>query len=287
MRNSRAINDLGRHLMSAVCLLFVLAATTSAYSIVMRGGKRIEIPAQFSVTNLTITYETSPGFWITLQMAAVDIPATERANNEMPGSLLGRANRGKEALRTVESASSSPASRKASRSITNVELQSFQQSRLASERAYDQRLKSQGLPPLAVLRAQAAADAEQLWLESTHKRAELEASEKASQLQAQIAALSAQLNDLQSRSAELSSVSPDVYTVYGGVPFFGGRSRVNRSLFRVPFGLPIGGAFGSFNATLGSRSRFDGFRRNIIVAPGRVGGRGGFRGGSHGRRGSH
>ena len=101
MRNFKALIGLGRHLMSAACLLFVLAATTSAYSIVMRGGKRIEIPAQFSVTNTTLTYETAPGFWITLQMAAVDIPATERANNEMPGSLLGRATKEREPPRDV------------------------------------------------------------------------------------------------------------------------------------------------------------------------------------------
>ena len=172
MRYFKPRIGLGRHLMFAACLLFMLAATTNAYSIVMRGGKRIEIPAQFSVTNMTLTYEAAPGFWITLQMAAVDIPATERANNEIAGSLLGRATKGKEPARTSERTSPAPASRKASRSITNVDLQSFQRSRVASERAYDQRLKDQGLPPLAVLRAQAAADAEQLWQESSRKRAE-------------------------------------------------------------------------------------------------------------------
>lgn len=287
MRNFKALIGLGRHLTSAACLLFVLAATTNAYSIVMRGGKRIEIPAQFSVTNMTLTYETAPGFWITLQMAAVDIPATERANNEMPGSLLGRASKEKETPSTSERTSQARES-KASRSVTNRELESFARLRLESERAYEQSLKNQGLPPLAVLRAQAAADAERLWQELARKRVEDEASEKASQLQAQIAALSAQLNYLQSRSGELSSVSPDAFTVYGGVPFFGGRSRVNPALFRVPFGLPIGGAFGTFNVPFGSPSQFPGLRRNIIVAPGtRVGGRIGFRGGPHGRPHSH
>ena len=216
------------------------------------------------------------------------IPTTERTNNEIAGSLLGRATKGKEPARTSERTSPAPASRKASRSITNVDLQSFQRSRVASERAYDQRLKDQGLPPLAVLRAQAAADAEQLWQESSRKRAEAEATERAAQLQAQIAALSAKLNYLESSSGELPSVYPDTFPFYGGIPFFGGRSRVNPSLFQVPFGLPVGGAFGSFNVPFGSFSRFHGFRRNIIVAPGaRFGGRGGHGGGSHGRRGSH
>ncbi len=273
----------GRHLMSAACLLFVLAATTNAYSIVMRGGKRVEIPAQFSVTNMTLTYEAAPGFWITLQMAAIDIPATERANNQIPGSLLGRVTKEKEPPRTSETTSQARES-KASRSVTNLELKSFERLRVESERAYEQRLKDQGLPPLAVQRAQAAAAAERFWQELARKRTEAEANEKASQVQAQIAALSAQLNYLQSRSGDLSSVSPAAFTVYGGVPFFGGRSAVNPSLFRVPFGLPIGGAFGTFNVPLGPHSRFHGFRRNIIVAPGtRFDGRGGLRRGPHGR----
>src|SRR5262245_49933375 len=91
MRDFGKLTSLRSRLVSAICLLFVLAVTTSAYSIVMRSGKRIEIPDRFNVTNLTLTYETAPGFWVTLQMSAIDIPATERANNERPGSLLGRA----------------------------------------------------------------------------------------------------------------------------------------------------------------------------------------------------
>lgn len=279
MKNFKTVIGWGGHLMSAACLLFVLAVTTSAYSVVMRGGKRIEIPAQFSVTNMTLTYEAGPGFWITLQMAAVDIPATERANNEIPGSLLGRATKEVLPPPTSERTSQARAS-KALRSLTNRELESFRRVRLESERAYDKRQKDLGLPSLAVMRAQAAADAERLWQESARKRAESEANERASQLQAQIAALSAQLNDLQSRAGEVSSVSADTFTVYGGVPFFGGRSRVNPALFRVPSGVPIGGAFGTFNVPFGSSSRFHGGR--IIIAPGRhVGDRGGFRGGHH------
>lgn len=103
MRNFKASMSLGRHSICAACLLIMLAATTNAYSIVMRGGKRIEIPAQFSVNNLTLTYEAAPGFWITLQMAAVDIPATERANNEVPGSLLARASKERKPIHMSES----------------------------------------------------------------------------------------------------------------------------------------------------------------------------------------
>jgi hypothetical protein len=281
MRNFQSLMSLGKHVVSAACLLIVLATTTSAYSIIMRGGKRIEIPAQFSVTNMTLTYEAAPGFWITLQMAAIDIRATERANNEMPGSLLARAKQVNEPSSTVERTDQAPAST-AARSVTNQDLESFQRSRLASERAYEQRLKDQGLPPLAIIRAEAAAEAERFWNELAQKREAEEAREKAAQLQAQIAALNAKVDYLESRDNGYSSNFPGVITGYGGFPFFGGWSSVNPALFRVPFGLPIGGAFGTFNVPFGSHSRFHGFRRNIILAPRtHIGGRHGFRGGPH------
>src|SRR5438876_2932680 len=73
---------------SVLILSFVCAA--NAYSVVMRGGKRIEIPSKFLVTLTTLTYEAGPGIQITLQLAAIDIPATEKANNETAGALLRR-----------------------------------------------------------------------------------------------------------------------------------------------------------------------------------------------------
>ncbi len=285
MGNFKGLFGLGRHLVAAAGLLAVLAATTNAYSIVMRGGKRVEVPAQFSVTSTTLTYETAPGFWITLQMAAIDIPATEQANNEPPGSLLGRATKQKEPPRKSERISVVQES-KASRSVTNRDLESFKRHRLESELAYEQRLKDQGLPTLAELRAQAAADAERFWQELVRKRAEAEANERAAQLQAQFAVLNAHLNHLQARIGDLSSPLPGAFTVFDGFPFFGsfGHSRVNPTLFHTPFGLPIGGAFGSFNAGFGFPTHFRGHRRNIFVAPGtHIRGRVHFGGRPHGR----
>ncbi len=71
-------------------LILSFAAAASAYTVVMRGGKRIEIPSKFLVTNTTLTYEAGPGIQITLELAAIDIPATEKANNETAGALLRR-----------------------------------------------------------------------------------------------------------------------------------------------------------------------------------------------------
>lgn len=264
MRDFERLTSLGRRLVAAICVSFVLAVTANAYSVVMRSGKRVEIPDRFNVTNLTLTYETSPGFWVTLQMSAIDIPATEKANNESPGSLLGRATQ-EHATGTTQTT----AQAKASRSITNRDLESFERQREATERAYDEKLKGKGLPPLAVLRAQAAADAERFWQELAQKRAEAEARERDAQLQAQLAALNAQLSIMQTRLNEGSGVWPDGFPIVGGFPFFDsfGHSGFNRVRFRVPTGMPIGGGFASFNLPSVFPSNFH-RRRSIFVAPG-------------------
>ncbi len=264
MRDFERLISVGRRLVSAMCLLFVLAVTTNAYSIVMRSGKRIEIADRFNVTNLTLTYETAPGFWVTLQMSAIDIPATEMANNERTGSLLDRATQ-EQATGTSQTTTQT----KAPRSITNRDLESFERQRVVSEQAYEQKLKEMGLPPLAVLRAQAAADADRLWQELAQRRAEAEAKERDAQLQAQLAALNAQLNLIQTRLNEGSGVWPDGFPVFGAIPLFDsfGHSKFNRVRFRVPTGFPIGGGFASFNLPTAAPSHFRG-RRNIFVAPG-------------------
>src|SRR6266550_8186087 len=102
---------------SVLILLFV--CTASAYTIVMRGGKRIEIPAKFQVTATTLTYEAGPAIQITLQLAAIDIPATEKANNETAGSLLRRIGESRADLSTQPQTGNSSARR----TITNRDLE--------------------------------------------------------------------------------------------------------------------------------------------------------------------
>src|SRR6202011_2687318 len=79
-----------RKFLLPLLVTFLLAATANAYTLVMRNGRRVEIPADFTVAPLTLTYEVSAGIQITVQLVAIDIPATERANNEPAGSLLRR-----------------------------------------------------------------------------------------------------------------------------------------------------------------------------------------------------
>src|SRR5438270_13188147 len=77
-------------------ILLLLAVVANAYTVIMHGGRRIEIPSRFVVTPATLTYQVTEGIQITIPMAAINIPATEKANNEAPGSLLKRAQIAKE-----------------------------------------------------------------------------------------------------------------------------------------------------------------------------------------------
>jgi hypothetical protein len=151
----------GRSL-STLALLLLLVVTANAYTVVMRSGRRVEIPSTFVVTPATLTYEVTKGIQITLEMAAIDIPATERANNETPGSLLKRIHT--VARETVEAADSdnnaAPATLSSRKplTITNRDLEATARRRRDSELAYENRRKQLGLPSVEESRRRAAAE---------------------------------------------------------------------------------------------------------------------------------
>src|SRR5207302_82145 len=74
-----------RKLLIAGLLVLMFTFTASAYTLVFRDGRRIDISSEFTVTRTTVTFEVSPGFNQTVLLTIVDIPATERANNESAG----------------------------------------------------------------------------------------------------------------------------------------------------------------------------------------------------------
>lgn len=238
---------------------FVLAVTANAYTVVMHGGRRVEIPSRFVVTASTLTYEVSPGIQVTLAVAAIDIPATEKANNELPGSLLRRVPSGfTESQEAAEKAKPAiPATQqttKARRTITNRDLESSMRRRRESELAYESRRKQLGLPSVEESRKQAAAESELIRTELEQKRiAERESEnywrERAAALRTEMAALDAELVYIRARLDEgplpngwtggWSSVSFN--TITRGLPFsnFGRRPFGNsggRSAF--PAGQP-------------------------------------------------
>src|SRR5438128_11700054 len=73
---------------SVLVLLLALSIAASAYTLVFRDGRRIEVPADFTLTSTTLTYEVAPGFSRTVQLILLDVAATERANKELPGSFF-------------------------------------------------------------------------------------------------------------------------------------------------------------------------------------------------------
>ncbi|MBD0371696.1 MAG: hypothetical protein ICV60_12725, partial [Pyrinomonadaceae bacterium] len=77
-------------LAGALLVSLLLPLVASAYTVILRDGRSVQIPDNFSVTSAGITYEYAPGLYVTIQMTSIDVAATERANREATGALLSR-----------------------------------------------------------------------------------------------------------------------------------------------------------------------------------------------------
>ncbi|HEY3580882.1 MAG TPA: hypothetical protein VGK82_10070 [Pyrinomonadaceae bacterium] len=151
IRRKRSLT--GRVLVVALVLVFG-AVSASAYTIVMRDGRKVQIPDQFTVTNSTLTYEAGDDIQVTIQLNTVDIAATERANGEARGAFLARATK----LQLVVGPSPAPAQRsRAARSITNADLETYRRARVQGEQDYERSRKELGLPSMEERRREAAA----------------------------------------------------------------------------------------------------------------------------------
>src|SRR5258708_22884101 len=130
MHSANRISRTLSQIASALVLVCVLSAAANAYTVVMRGGRRLEIPARFMVTAATLTYEVSPGVQVSLNLAAIDVLATEKANNELPGSLLRRAETVPN--ETQPKAAANVSAQPAKRTITNQDLEASMRRRRES-----------------------------------------------------------------------------------------------------------------------------------------------------------
>ena len=140
--------NMNRFLLAALFLIFSVSVV-SAYTVVMRDGRRVEIPNDFRVTNSTLTYDVGNGMQITIQLNTVDVASTERANGESQGSLLQRV--------TAPKVSVEPARQNrpsiAGRSITNADLEKYRSARVESEK----RREELGMPSLEERQREVAA----------------------------------------------------------------------------------------------------------------------------------
>jgi len=130
----------------AALFLFLAVTMVNAYTVVMRDGRRIDIPNEFTVTNSTLTYDIGNEMQVTIQLNTVDIAATERANGETQGAFLRRGNA------PVEGGQQTPPTA-AQRSITNADLEKFRRARVESESQRQQL----GLPSMEERQAEVAA----------------------------------------------------------------------------------------------------------------------------------
>jgi hypothetical protein len=258
---------------SAVLFVALTAFTASAYTIVMRDGRRVEIPNDFTVTQSTLTYQAGQEIQITIQLNMVDIPATERVNSEQPGALL---------LRTSALKKPAPANvqarPRAQRSITNKDLEGYRRAREQSEQEYEKRRIELGLPSLEERRQEAAEIQERTREQLLSMRAQEQNDEqywrsRATPLRTELAATLAQIDFLRRRIDEISSTNS--FGVFStGVPF----GTIGGSFIDFPFQSGITpNVFGpslvdpGFRARFGFNSRFGfgfGNRRPRFVAPG-------------------
>ena len=127
-----------RRVFFAVVFLALTVSAVNAYTVVMRDGRRVEIPNEFTVTNSTLTYAVGNGFQVTIQLNTVDIAATERINREPAGSFLQKAGAPAVVPNTQQT--------RARRSITNQDLEVYRKARVENERAYEEKRIELGLP---------------------------------------------------------------------------------------------------------------------------------------------
>lgn len=270
---------------AALVLSILLPVAACAYTIVMRSGRRIEIPNNFVVTSKTLTYEAAPGINITLMMTGIDIGATERANNEPAGSLLMRAEKTRQATTPAADSSVTNARPQARRTLTNKDLAASERARRESEAAYERRRIELGLPSLDEVRRRNALEAqrasEQLQQsERDEAQAESYWRARANALRTEISALDAEINYLRVRLAEetdyINTPFTSVTTVVPSFPFGRGRHAFSQPLFSghpgfihaTNSGLQVSGRIG-FGGGRSSRSRvLLGARTGVpLVAP--------------------
>ena len=258
-----------RRLLVASVLLIFTATAAGAYTVVMRNGRRVEIPNTFTVTKSTLTYETAPGIQVTIQLAGIDIPATERLNRKPAGSLLANT----AAPKPAAPPAAQTVRRPAARSITNQDLEVYRRSRMESER---ERIEL-GIPTAEDRRREVEEidDRTQEQIRNMRSQEELDFwRTRAMELQAQMAANQAQANIM--------------------------RNQVNDQPWAYPYGVGIVTTGFPFGFDGFGFNRFHGFNRfgfnkhgfhrgRLLFTTPRIGGRGhgGFRvhGGFHGHGG--
>lgn len=259
-----------RRILFATLFLSLTVSVVNAYTVVMRDGRRVEIPNEFTVTNSTLTYDVGNGMQITIQLNTVDIAATERANGDSNGSLLQRT-----------AAPNVPVERapqtRVTNTITNADLEKFRQARVDNEN----RRRELGLPSMEERQQEVALIADRTVEQVRSMRAQEEAywRSRAEALRAEAAANEAQFGSMRRSANDVQFVdSFGSFSPFDGIGFGVTGGRFNR------FGRFQSSPFDGFLATpITPFPRFQSNPRPLVFQP-----RGGVRNNPrpHARRGS-
>jgi hypothetical protein len=239
----------------AAMLILICSIAASAYTLVFRGGLRSDIPEEFTLTRTTLTYELAPGFTKTILVSLIDIPATERANNQPYGSFFNR--REQTPADPQSPQASPPAERpsKAVRTVTTSDLAAFRQRRIEGEKAYEKRRLQLGLPTVAESRRHQAAEeanfrAELRERSLADKEEERYWRTRARELRTEIAVVNNQINYVSGRLNEVNQTAStrgswtSTYLIWpSDDPWGNGRRRGNRPPRNIlgpqyPYGYP-------------------------------------------------
>ena len=245
-RNAARVRSVLAKSAMAVVLVLICSIAASAYTLVFRSGLRSEIPDQFTLTRTTLTYEVAPGFTKTMLVSLIDIPATERANNQPYGSFFKRLEQNPADPQSPQAFPPAEVPSKAVKTVTNRDLAAFRQRRIESEKAYEKRRLQLGLPTVAESRRRQAAEeadfrAELRERSFTDKEEERYWRTRARELRTEILAVNNQISYVRGRLNEVNETAstlgswtstypiwPDQY------PWGNGRRRGNRSSRNIP-----------------------------------------------------
>ena len=198
--------------------LILFSVSINAYTLVMRGGRHIEIPNNFIVTTAGVTYEVSKGISVTVQLTNIDVKATEKANNEPDGSFLARIGRIEQTSKQ-ETQIQTQSQQRPTKTITNTDLNAYASERERAETEYEKIRVAKGFPSREEIQKRNEEDLKKL-REISEKQAQKEAQDeaywrgRANALRTEIIALDAEMAYVRARISE----EPTYTVVYSFVP---------------------------------------------------------------------
>jgi hypothetical protein len=196
----------------------------------------------------------APGFSKTILVRLIDIPATERANNQPYGSFFKPREQTPADPQPPQASPSAKPPSQAVKTVTNSDLVAFRQRRIESEKAYEKRRLQLGLPTVAESRRRQAAEEADFRAE-LRERALADKEEerywrtRARDLRTEIAAVNNQINYVRGRLNEVNEIAStpswtSTYPIWPNYdPWGNGRRRRNSTPGIIlgpqnPYGYP-------------------------------------------------